>query len=254
MFTGIVEGTGKVLDIEERPGGRLLRIDAGPLAAALKIGSSVAVSGCCTTVVSHGRALVFHGTDGSDAAEDQSWRRAASAVCVNLERPMKLGDELGGHMVQGHVDGVGMISEVTTLESSHLVEITLPPALVKYVVATGSVSANGVSMTVADIQADRLTLGVIPHTWEVTNFHEFRAGRTGESRSRSDRQVHREIASRSCGRGLRRGARADGNDSHGMISGQRRSCLIVFPMLWWISPRANSLSWWTMRIARTKAI
>ncbi len=62
------------------------------------------------------------------------------------------------------------------MDSSHLVEITLPPELVKYVVATGSVSTNGVSMTVADIQADRLTLGVIPHTWEVTNFHEFRPG------------------------------------------------------------------------------
>jgi riboflavin synthase len=175
MFTGIVEGTGKILAIEERPGGRLLKIDASVLGGNLKIGSSVAVSGCCTTVIA---------TDGNSFSTElmevtlqkTNLGDLREGSRVNLERPMKLGDELGGHMVQGHVDGVGVISKVTTLDSSHLVEITLPPALVKYVVATGSVSANGVSMTVAEIQADRLTLGVIPHTWEVTNFGEFRPG------------------------------------------------------------------------------
>jgi riboflavin synthase len=175
MFTGIVEGTGKVLEIEERPGGRLLKIDASVLGGTLKIGSSVSVSGCCTTVVA---------TDGRSFSTElmevtlqkTNLGDLQKGGTVNLERPMHLGDELGGHMVQGHVDGVGVISKVTTLESSHLVEILLPPDLVKYVVATGSVAANGVSMTVADIQADRLTLGVIPHTWEVTNFHDFRPG------------------------------------------------------------------------------
>jgi riboflavin synthase len=95
---------------------------------------------------------------------------------LNLEFPMTLGAELGGHMVQGHVDGVGEVVEVQTLEASHVARIRLPHSLTKYVVATGSVAANGVSMTVADIAGDVLTLGIIPHTWEVTNFHTFAPG------------------------------------------------------------------------------
>jgi riboflavin synthase len=89
---------------------------------------------------------------------------------------MKMGAELGGHLVLGHVDGVGDVVRVSELESSHVVDIRLPRDLVKYVVATGSISANGVSMTVANIEGDVLTMGIIPHTWEVTNFSDFRPG------------------------------------------------------------------------------
>jgi riboflavin synthase len=175
MFTGIVEGTGRILEIEERPGGRLLRVDCGTLIAGVKIGSSISVNGCCTTVVkmddrSFSTELMEITLQKTNLGDVETGSK------VNLERPMKLGDELGGHMVQGHVDGVGIISKVTALDSSHLVEITLPEPLVKYVVATGSVSVNGVSMTVAEIKGDTLTLGVIPHTWEVTNFSDFRSG------------------------------------------------------------------------------
>jgi riboflavin synthase len=175
MFTGIVEGTGKVLEIEERPGGRALRVEVGDFANRLRIGSSVSLSGCCTTVVkkdSHSfitelMEITLQKTNLGDVK---------IGTPLNLEFPMTLGAELGGHMVQGHVDGVGEIVEVQTLESSHVVRIRVPHFLTKYVVATGSVAANGVSMTVADIQGDILTLGVIPHTWEVTNFHAFAPG------------------------------------------------------------------------------
>ena len=175
MFTGIVEGTGRILEIEERPGGRCLRVDCGELIAGVKIGSSISINGCCTTVVkidNHSFStelmeITLQKTNLGDVEKGSK---------VNLERPMKLGDELGGHMVQGHVDGVGIVAVVTELDSSHVVEITLPEPLVKYVVATGSVSANGVSMTVAEINGNRLTLGVIPHTWDVTNFSDFLPG------------------------------------------------------------------------------
>ncbi|HEY3294164.1 MAG TPA: riboflavin synthase [bacterium] len=175
MFTGIVEGTGRILEIEERPGGRLLRVDCGALIAGLKIGGSVSVNGCCTTVVK--RDDVSFSTELMEITlQKTNLGDVEVGGTVNLERPMKIGDELGGHMVQGHVDGVGVIANVTRLESSHLVEITLPEPLVKYVVATGSVAANGVSMTVAEIKENTLTLGVIPHTWDVTNFSGFRPG------------------------------------------------------------------------------
>jgi riboflavin synthase len=175
MFTGIVEGKGKVIDIEERPGGRMLRIDAGSLFEGMEIGSSVSVNGCCTTVVRLKDGSFF--TELMEITLEKTNLGAVKVSSgVNLERPMKLGDELGGHMVQGHVDGVAEVIKVTELDSSHVVEIKLPDPLVKYVVATGSVAANGVSMTVAEISGDVMTLGIIPHTWEVTNFSEFKPG------------------------------------------------------------------------------
>jgi len=175
MFTGIVEGTGKVLSIEERPGGRTLQVDLGALAEGLEMGGSVSINGCCTTVVKmQGRSFFTELMEIT--LQKTNLGEVTVGTRVNLERPMRIGDELGGHLVQGHVDGVGTVLRVTPLESSHVIEIELPEPLIKYVVTTGSVSVNGVSMTVADIKGNVLTLGVIPHTWEVTNFSDFSAG------------------------------------------------------------------------------
>lgn len=175
MFTGIVECTGDVLAVEERPGGRLLKIDLGELAGGMEIGGSVSVNGCCTT------AVAVEGNSFSCELMEITLQKTnlgdvEVGTPVNLERPMKIGDELGGHLVQGHVDGVGVVDKVTELESSHVFEIIVPADLVKYVVATGSISINGVSMTVAEIHGNRLVVGVIPHTWEITNFSEFKKG------------------------------------------------------------------------------
>jgi riboflavin synthase len=175
MFTGIVEGTGQVLQVEERSGGRALRVDVGAFAPRLRIGGSVSLNGCCTTVVKKDdrsfttelMEITLQKTNLGDVKTGDP---------LNLEFPVTLGAELGGHMVQGHVDGVGEVIEVQTLEASHVARIRLPHFLTKYVVATGSVAADGVSMTVADIEGDVLTLGIIPHTWEVTNFHTFKPG------------------------------------------------------------------------------
>jgi riboflavin synthase len=175
MFTGIVEGTGKVLHVEERSGGRALRVEVGAYADRLRIGSSVSLNGCCTTVVKKdGHSFTTELMEITLQKTNLGDVKAGDAL--NLELPMTLGAELGGHMVQGHVDGVGEVVDVQTLEASHVARIRLPDSLTKYVVATGSVAANGVSMTVADIAGDVLTLGIIPHTWEVTNFHAFAPG------------------------------------------------------------------------------
>ena len=175
MFTGIVEGTGKVLEVEERSGGRALRVDVGAFASRLRIGGSVSLNGCCTTVVKKDdRSFTTELMEITLQKTNLGDVKAGDPL--NLEFPMTLGAELGGHMVQGLVDGVGEVIEVQTLEASHVARIRLPHFLTKYVVATGSVAADGVSMTVADIQGDVLTLGIIPHTWEVTNFHTFKPG------------------------------------------------------------------------------
>jgi riboflavin synthase len=176
MFTGIVERMGTVASIDELPGGRRLHIDLSEAEWRLSLGASISVNGCCTTVV---------GTSGNQFSvelmeitlEKTNLGELRRDSLVNLERPMALGSEIGGHLVQGHVDGVGHVLEVRSLETSHIVSIRVPNQLVKYVVATGSVAIDGVSMTVAEIVEDILKVGVIPHTWDVTVFSTYEPGK-----------------------------------------------------------------------------
>jgi riboflavin synthase len=175
MFTGIVEGTGRVVGVEDRPGGRVLKIDTRDLGKGLSLGGSLSIDGCCTTAIRLDEDT-FTCELMEITLEKTNLGDLMIGGLVNLERPMRLGNELGGHLVQGHVDGVGEITQVQELESSHIAVIRIPKDLVKYVVATGSVAINGVSMTVADISSDLVSIGIIPHTWEVTNFSSFRVG------------------------------------------------------------------------------
>ena len=175
MFTGIVERTGVVTAIDELPGGRRLRIDAGEIYGRIGIGNSVSVNGCCTTVIRvDGKRFSVELMEITLQKTNLGDLQVGSPV--NLERPLALGSELGGHLVQGHVDGVGIVTKVTPLETSRVVNIQVPRDLVKYVVGTGSIAIDGVSMTVAEIQDDVLTVGVIPHTWDVTVFSSYQPG------------------------------------------------------------------------------
>lgn len=157
MFTGIVEELGRV---GSREGGRLV-IEAA-LAAELRTGDSVAVNGCCLTVVATG-----DGWWAADAVSETLTRTnlgdLAAGSPVNLERPVRPVDRLGGHVVQGHVDATGVIAR----PAPDLV-IELPPGLARYVVEKGSVAVDGVSLTVVDVGSDRFRVAVIPHTAAVT--------------------------------------------------------------------------------------
>jgi riboflavin synthase len=175
MFTGIVEGTGKVVSVQDRPGGRVLQVDTRNLGAGISLGGSLSIDGCCTTAINLDKDT-FTCELMEITLQKTNMGDLKTGSLVNLERPMKLGDELGGHLVQGHVDGVGVVTEVKKLESSHVATIRIQKDLVKYVVATGSISVNGVSMTVAEIADDLVTIGIVPHTWEVTNFCQFSPG------------------------------------------------------------------------------
>ena len=175
MFTGIVERMGVVAAIDELPGGRRLHIDAGDVYGKLEIGHSVSVNGCCTTVVK-ADGVRFSVELMEITLQKTNLGELLAGSPVNLERPLALGSELGGHLVQGHVDGVGHVVSVTPLETSHLIQIRVPADLVKYVVGTGSIAIDGVSMTVAEIEGDVLMVGVIPHTWDVTVFSGYKAG------------------------------------------------------------------------------
>jgi len=175
MFTGIVEGLGKVVELALAPdgGGARLQVEALWL-DGLGPGDSVAVNGCCLTVTE----LTSDGFAADVMAE--SLRRTAlgrlgRGAAVNLERPLAVGDRLGGHLVQGHVDGLGRVLGRRRLcegpqgEASEELRIGLDRHLARYVVGKGSITVNGVSLTVVAVGPDWLTVALIPHTLVATN-------------------------------------------------------------------------------------
>ncbi len=166
MFTGIVEELGFVSAFE----GSRLRVSCRAVAVDAAVGDSIAVNGVCLTVVEAGRdALAFDVSDETVART--SLRRLEPGRTVNLERPVTLATRLGGHIVQGHVDGVGEIRGSDPDGAGGIrIEVRLPEDLMRYVVEKGSVTLDGVSLTVAALRADEITIALIPHTLAVTTF------------------------------------------------------------------------------------
>ncbi|MEI7886196.1 MAG: riboflavin synthase [Actinomycetes bacterium] len=158
MFTGIVEELGTVQSLT----GSRLRVGAGIVLEDVSLGASIAVNGCCLTVVGWGSD--YWDADLSvETLERTSLRSLHSGDPVNLERPVRLEDRLGGHLVQGHVDAVGQV-----VVPAPDLQIRIPSDLLRYVVVKGSVTVDGVSLTVVDVLQDGFTVALIPHTCEVT--------------------------------------------------------------------------------------
>lgn len=163
MFTGIVEELGEVADFADET----IRIRADVVVADAGIGDSIAVDGCCLTVTAMGSDDQGHGWWEADVSHE-TLKRTTIGNCrpgtpVNLERPVRAQDRLGGHIVQGHVDAVGEI-----VEAVPDLRVRMPRDLLKYVVVKGSVTVDGVSLTVVDVLDDGFTVAVIPHTADVT--------------------------------------------------------------------------------------
>jgi len=167
MFTTIVEERGRVRRLDVHDGGARVEIDATTVLDDAVIGASIAVNGCCLTVV---------------AFDDHSWCAdavietlartnlgdLAPGAAVNLERPVRLADRLGGHLVQGHVDGVAIITERVPGDLWETVRFTFPSDLARYVVHKGSITVDGISLTVTEIDEDRFAVSLIPTTLELT--------------------------------------------------------------------------------------
>jgi riboflavin synthase len=168
MFTGIVEELGRVRAIGHHDGGARVEIEAAAVLDDAELGASIAVNGCCLTVVELGE-----GWWAADAVTETLQRTDLGSLAagdpVNLERPVRVGDRLGGHVVQGHVDGVGAIrSRVPLADGSTMVTFDAPASLLRYVVEKGSITVDGVSLTVAGLHDDGFDVAVIPHTLAVT--------------------------------------------------------------------------------------
>lgn len=174
MFTGIVEGRGRVESIDRADGEARLRVRAGFLGAPSR-GASIAVDGVCLTVVAGGPEW-FEAALSPETLSRTTLGLLTPGTSVNLERPLALGDRLGGHLVQGHVDAVGVVLGVTPEGSGARVRIGMPQDLHHLVVMKGSVTVDGISLTVAAREADWFEVALIPETLRITGAGDYRAG------------------------------------------------------------------------------
>jgi riboflavin synthase len=168
VFTGIIEELGRVRAIDHREGAARLEIAATTVLADARAGDSIAVNGCCLTVVdSH--AGWWAGDVVIETLERTALGSLEAGEPVNLERPLRLSDLLGGHLVQGHVDAVGHVAAASPLaDGSTRFTFSAPPDVLRYVVRKGSVAIDGISLTVASLGDDAFDVAVIPHTLAVT--------------------------------------------------------------------------------------
>jgi riboflavin synthase len=177
MFTGIIEEVGKVTSIREEHGTHRLTVAASKLLTELKKGDSIAVSGVCLTAVAIAPNSVTF-----DLA-DETWQRTSfsrmhEGALVNLELPMRADGRFGGHIIQGHVDGTGEFLALDRIEGAddYWLRIQIPEELARYVIHKGSLSIEGISLTVAKIEGTTVTVAIIPHTAEMTHLVSLKRG------------------------------------------------------------------------------
>ncbi len=174
MFTGIVQAIGRIHEYDARGADARMTIHAGGLDLAdVAVGDSIAVNGVCLTAVTltPDRFTVDVSAETLNCTEG-----FVPGAEVNLEKALRLADRLGGHMVSGHVDGVGVVHRFVPAGESHLLEIDAPRGLARYILRKGSITVNGVSLTVNHVEDARFTLNLIPHTLQMTTLKHLQAG------------------------------------------------------------------------------
>ena len=175
MFTGLVEECGRVVGLHRRGHAADLVVEAPVVSQDARIGDSIAVNGCCLTVVRiEGNQLTFEAVP--ETLDRTTLGDLRAEAKINLERSLAVGARLGGHFVQGHIDGVGTITSVETVENAVVMSIETPSQLRRYLVEKGSVAVDGVSLTVASLTPVGFTIWTIPHTREVTTLGSRKPG------------------------------------------------------------------------------
>ena len=175
MFTGIVECVGKIESLDRGEEGARLKVRAPEIVSALPIGASIAVNGCCLTIVESGDGLFAADLSG-ETLRRTSFGEMKPGRAVNLERPLKADAPLGGHFVQGHVDGVGRITRLAPEGKNWWLSVRVPEELSRYVAMKGSIAIDGISLTVAGWHDGSVECAIIPFTYAQTNLHELTVG------------------------------------------------------------------------------
>ena len=187
MFTGLIESVGSIISVEKREGSQRITISSPEIAAKLHTGDSVAVSGVCLTALDIA-SPIFHADLAAETVARTSLTTLVKSSKVNLELPTPAGTPLGGHVVQGHVDGTGTLLSLTPVDPNadpQLVDwwlrIAVPPGISRYVVEKGSIAIEGISLTVARFElstseGDVVSVAIIPHTYAATNLHALKPG------------------------------------------------------------------------------
>lgn len=167
MFTGIVTDIGRVRSVRQTERDRRYEIETGWDTAGIDLGASISHAGCCLTVTEKGPGWFAVEVSGETLSKTTlgDW---VEGDRVNLERAAKLGDELGGHIVSGHIDGLGRVVAIEPEGGSHRVHIEAPAPLHRYIAPKGSITVDGVSLTVNAVESQRFEVNIIPHTWEAT--------------------------------------------------------------------------------------
>jgi len=176
MFTGIVQAVGRISSVEPRSEGVRVAVDAGAFAEEdVAVGDSIALNGCCLTVVAIDAARIRFDV----SSETLSCTTGLDVIgAINMEKALRLSDRLGGHLMSGHVDGVGVVKRAESLAAggSVLLEVEAPPGIARFVAAKGSIAIDGVSLTVNAVREEHFSVNLIPHTLAVTTLGALRAG------------------------------------------------------------------------------
>ncbi|NWE54120.1 riboflavin synthase [Brevundimonas sp. P7753] len=175
MFTGIVTDIGRVRSVRHTDRDRRYEIETVWDTATIDLGASISHAGCCLTVTEKGEGWFAVEVSGETLSKTKlgDWTENTR---VNLERAAKLGDELGGHIVSGHVDGLGEVISITPEGGSHRIVVEAPAPLHRFIAPKGSITVDGVSLTVNGVQERRFDLNIIPHTWDATTLGGLKVG------------------------------------------------------------------------------
>ena len=175
MFTGLIEEVGKIVKFEPMPGGKRIRILASKILDDLKVDDSIAINGVCLTatkIESDG----FWADAVGETLEKSSLSFLNEGSEINVERALRLSDRLGGHLVQGHVNGLADVVGITKRGDNYLLELLLPEKLTRYTIEEGSITIDGISLTIAQLSGNKIGLSIIPHTWLNTTLRNKKIG------------------------------------------------------------------------------
>jgi riboflavin synthase len=186
MFTGIIEQTGTLIGLQDRGGIQRITIEAPGIASRLREGDSLAVSGVCLTALDV-NPKYFHADLAQETLDKTSLSRLAPGVQVNLELPVSAGSPLGGHIVQGHVDGTGILTLLKSVNdpsgpdfhketTDWILEVQVPELLRKWMIPKGSVAIEGISLTIAEVEVETIRIAILPLTYWRTNLHSLSPG------------------------------------------------------------------------------